>query len=169
MYLSTFHKNFILLLQLIILSIMPLKLTPAVITAIFLAVDTPIPLLLFHRQLRMHRIATLLAGRIQVVKNHTTKRQIAYNPTNKWTIDQHDDTWCLVFIHFTKSQVKEMAFILRIPTKFRYGICYTAYNALALVLYRLSLPLRLKDVVDHFNRDLGWISTVFNDICVHFD
>jgi len=87
MYLSTFHKNFILLLQLIILSIMPLKLTPAVITAIFLAVDTPIPLLLFHRQLRIHCIATVLAGPTRVVKNHTKKRRIAYDPTNKWTIN----------------------------------------------------------------------------------
>jgi len=169
MYLSTFHKNFILLLQLIILSIMPLRLTPAVITAIFLAVDTPIPLLLFHRQLRMHRLATLLAGPTRVVKNHTRKRRIAYDPTNKWTIDQHDDTLCLEFLLFTKSQVKEMVFILRIPSKFRYGICYTAYDALALVLYHLSSPLHLKDVVDHFNRGLQWISTVFNDVCVHLD
>jgi hypothetical protein len=37
----TFHENFIMVLQLIILKIMPLKLTPAVIAAkFFLAVDT---------------------------------------------------------------------------------------------------------------------------------
>ena len=148
---------------------MPLKLTPAVIAAIFLAVDTPIPMLLLHRQRRIHRIITLLAGPTRVIKDYAAKRRITYDPTNKWTIDQHNDTWCLEFLRFTKSEVKEMAFILRIPSKFRYGIRYTAHDALALILYRLSSPLRLKDVVDHFNRDLGWISTVFNDVCIHLD
>jgi len=61
---------------------MPLKLTPAVMAAIFLAVDSPIPLLLFHHQLHMHRIVTLLVGPTQVVKNHTPKRRITYDPTN---------------------------------------------------------------------------------------
>jgi len=77
---------------------MPLTLTPAVMAAIFLAVDSPIPLLLFHHQLRMHRIVTLLVGPIRVVKNHTPKHRITYDPTNKRTIDQYDDAWCLEFL-----------------------------------------------------------------------
>jgi len=148
---------------------MPLNLTPAVIAAIFLAVETPTPMLLLHCQRRMHRIITLLTGPTRVVKNYTIKRGITYDPTNKWIIDQHDDTWCLEFLRFTKSEVKEMAFILQIPLKFRFGIHYTAHDALALILYRLSSPLCLKDVVDCFNHDLGWISTVFNDVCIHLN
>ena len=57
-----------------------------------------------------------------------------------------------------------IAFVLQIPSSFRYGIMCTAYNALAVVLFLLSALFRLKDAVKRFNRDLGWISTVFNDL-----
>jgi hypothetical protein len=55
-----------------------------------------------------------------------------------------------------------------IPNRFRYGIRYTPEDALALTLFRLSAPKRLKYCVEYFNR-LGWLSTVFNDVCVHLD
>jgi len=105
---------------------------------------------------------------IQVIKDWTIKRRIAYDPTKKMTIDERDDDWCLEYLRFTRSEIKEIAYVLQIPSSFRYGIKYTAYNAHALVLFRLSAPLRLKDAVERFNRDLGWISTVFSDRCSFF-
>ena len=85
------------------------------------------------------------------------------------TIDDKSDDWCLEYLRFTRAEIKEIAFVLQIPSVFRYRIRYTPYDALALVLYRLSAPLRLKDLTHTFNRDLGWMSTIFNDVCIHID
>jgi hypothetical protein len=60
-----------------------------------------------------------------------------------------------------------MAAIFEIPGRFRHGIRLKPVDALALTLYRLSFPGRLKDGIPTFNRDTGWQSTVFNDVCVH--
>ena len=85
------------------------------------------------------------------------------------TIDDKSDDWCLEYLRFTRAEIKEIAFVLQIPSVFRYRIRYTPYDALALVLYRLSAPLRLKDLTHTFNRDLGWMSIIFNDVCIHID
>jgi len=38
---------------------------------------------------------------------------------NKMTIDHHDDTWCLEYLRFTPAEMKEIAFVLQIPSLFR--------------------------------------------------
>jgi hypothetical protein len=150
-----------------------MDLDPATLTTIILAAfeaaESPLPQLLMHRQRRMHYLATLLCGPTRDVKDYTPKRCIAYDPEQKFSIEERDDDWCLEFLRFTKEQVKEIAFVLSIPSRFHYGIRYTPEDALALTLFRLSVPKRLKDCVEFFNRDVGWLSTVFNDVCVHID
>jgi hypothetical protein len=60
----------------------------------------------------MHYLATLLCGPTRVVKDCTPKRHIAYDPEQKFSIEERDDDWCLEFLRFTKEQVKEIAFVL---------------------------------------------------------
>jgi hypothetical protein len=140
-----------------------------IVLAAYKAAESPLSQLLLQRQRRMHHLTTLLCGPTAVVKDYTPKRRLAYDPDQKFSIEERDDDWCIEFLRFTKDQVKEIAFILNIPSRFRYGIRYTPEDALALTLFRLSAPKRLKDCVEYFNRDLGWLSTVFNDVCVHID
>jgi len=65
------------------------------------------------------------------------------------------------YLRFTRCEIKEIAYVLQIPSSFCYSIKHTAYDALALVLFRLSAPLRLKDAVERFNRDLGGRASIF--------
>ena len=93
---------------------MSLQLSPAVLAAILEAVDSPVPMVLLHRQRRVQRIGTLLYGPTRVIKDWTPKRRIAYDPTKKMTIDERDDDWCLEYLRFTRSEIKEIAFVLQI-------------------------------------------------------
>ena len=89
-----------------------LHLSTEVITAILEAVN-------------VYTVLALLCDPMRVLKDWTPKRRITYDPNNKMTIDEYDDEWCLEFLRFTKSQIKEIAFVLQIPSKFRYGIVYS--------------------------------------------
>ncbi|RPA94840.1 hypothetical protein L873DRAFT_1934862, partial [Choiromyces venosus 120613-1] len=40
-------------------------------------------------------------------------------------------------------------------------------TALAVTLYQLSYPSRLKQSISIFEHKYGWLSTVFNDVCNH--
>jgi hypothetical protein len=100
------------------------------------------------------------------VKNQSVPRLIRYEPT-PFDLFSHDDNWCLEFLRFTRRQICEMAVLLDIP--FRFGDRYTAspVTALSLVLFRLSWPRRLKDLMSVFGHARGWLSRVFNATCQH--
>ena len=102
---------------------MPLQLSLAMLAAI--VDDTPIPMMLFYRHQRVKHIVTLLHGPTRVVKDYIPKRRITYDPTNKMTIDDNSDDWCLEYLRFTRAEIKEIAFVLQIPSVFRYRIRYT--------------------------------------------
>jgi hypothetical protein len=89
------------------------------------AAESPLSQLLLHRQRRVHHLATLLCGPTAVVKPYTPKRRLAYDPDQKFSIEERHDDWCIDFLRFTKDQVKDFAFILNIPSRFRYGFRYT--------------------------------------------
>jgi len=57
-----------------------------------------LPMMLFHRHQRVQCITTLLHGPSQLAKNYAPKRHIAYDPTNKMSINDHYDTWCLEYV-----------------------------------------------------------------------
>ena len=46
------------------------------------------------------------------------KRRIANDPTKKMTVDERDDDWCLEYLPFTRSEIKEIAYVLQIPSSF---------------------------------------------------
>ena len=66
----------------------------------------------------------VLYGPTRVIKEWTPKRRIPYDPTKKMTIDERDDDWCLEYLRFTRSEIKEIAYVLQIPSSLRYGIIY---------------------------------------------
>jgi len=73
------------------------------LAAIIEAIDTPIPMMLFHRHQRVKHIATLLHRPTRVVKDYAPKRLIAYDPTNEMTIDDNSDDECLEYLRFMHS------------------------------------------------------------------
>src|SRR4051812_19261783 len=124
----------------------------AEILAALEVMESPLPILLLNHRRKQKYHTVLLCGPTRVVKDYTPHRRFAYDPEGKFSLDDHDDNWCLEFLRFTATQIREIAFILKIPSRFRFGYRASPGDALALVLYRLSAPTRLKDAVNIFNR-----------------
>jgi hypothetical protein len=68
------------------------------------------------------------------------------------------------FLRFGKAEMMELADVLAIPNTFRNHCRAPATTALALVLYRLSWPHRLKDCIELFGHERAWLSIVFTDV-----
>lgn len=84
-----------------------------------------------------------------------------------FTLDHHTDDGCIEFLRFSKAQIKELADLLEIPSKFRYQFEAPPTTALSLVLYRMSWPLQHKQAIEFFGHSMTWLSTVFNDVGIH--
>jgi len=62
--------------------------------------------------------------------------------------------WCLEYLRFTRAEFKEIAIVLGFPLLHPiYALRCSCVGTLSTVA-----PLRL--------RDLGWMSTIFSDVCV---
>jgi hypothetical protein len=61
-----------------------------IVLAAYKAAESPLSQLLLQRQRRMHRLATLLCGPTAVVKDYTPKRRLAYDPDQKFSIEERD-------------------------------------------------------------------------------
>jgi hypothetical protein len=59
------------------------------------------------------------------------------------------------FLRFTRRQIVEMAMLLDIPSQFGDGYEANPTTALSLVLFRLSWPKRLKDIMSLFGHERG--------------
>jgi hypothetical protein len=119
--------------------------------------------------LRYHQLqAKLLAAAIAIgaIRNQSVPRRIAYTPGH-FDLFAHDDEWCVEFLRFTRRQIVEMAMLLDIPSQFGDGYEANPTTALSLVLFRLSWPKRLKDIMSLFGHQRGWLSRVFNVTCQH--
>jgi len=68
------------------------------LAAIIEAIDTPIPMMLFHRHQRVKHIATLHRP-TRVVKDYAPKRLIAYDPIINY-YRRYSDDWCLEYLRF---------------------------------------------------------------------
>lgn len=101
-----------------------------------------------------------------ITKVYPPKMRVSY-PKSQFSIDKMPDTWCLSYLRFTSAQVHELSHLLQIPTNFRYRFRASPSTALAVVLYRLSSPQRLKDAIVTFGHGYSWLSTIFNDVCEH--
>lgn len=120
------------------------------------------------RQIRKQRFLTvLLSGPAAAVRDRPPQRRLTYTKGKVWSIRRKTDDWCLEFLRFSRYQICELSVLLEIPDRF-YGRYRAAPStALAVVCYRLAWPMRLKDCVEEFGRERGWLSAVFNSVCVH--
>ena len=88
-----------------------------------------------------------------------------FNSDRKFDIEKMSNSWCIEYLRFEKDHVIELAELLKIPSTFRYKYRAKPTTALAVLLFRLSYPQRLKQAMEVFHHERGWLSTIFNDVC----
>ena len=108
----------------------------------------------------------MLSGPTAIVHDYPLHHHIPYSP-HMWSIQDRSDDWCLEFLRFSKQQICELAVLLQIPDHFDNRYQAPPTTALAVVCFRLSWPLRLKDCISEFGHERGWLSCVFNGVCTH--
>jgi hypothetical protein len=92
--------------------------------------------------------------------------QLTYTPSN-FSIETRTDIWCIEFLRFNKYQINQLARLLEIPEKYRSRYHAAPTTALAITLYRLSYPSRLKQALEIFGHSKSYLSIIFNDVCIH--
>ena len=116
------------------------------------------------------RLALLSEGRSKSQSTHP----IAYTK-RQWSISSSGwgDVECREYLRFTKSEIEMLIVHLKLsewvncraPIR-RNRYVATPELALCMLLYRMSSPNRLKDMVHIFGVSRSFISTVINDLAV---
>lgn len=89
-------------------------------------------------------------------------------PPGSFELDELDDEYCRRLMRFTKEEIRILVIALQIDQiPYRLRLKPHPETALCLVLIRLSWPERLFTLTRTFHRSETWISTVYNDVCVH--
>ena len=120
-------------------------------------------------------VLLLLAAVIVVIVCSATDIPRAYPyrppvgiPPGKFELDKLDDEYCRRLMRFTKDEIRTLVSALRIDEiSYRTRYKPDPETALCLLLIRLSYPQRIFTLTQTFHRSEAWISTVYNDVCVH--
>ena len=78
--------------------------------------------------------------------------RLAHQQYPRFHLDGLDPTVCKLKTNFTKDEIRHLLHSLSVPPMFRdvNGCVYSGEEAFCLLLYRLTYPVRLCDLVEHF-------------------
>jgi len=130
------------------------------------SLDTTTLTLLYRQQRRLRHLIAMLSGPTAIVHEQGYKPPLDYT-SQVWSLHDKSNNWCHEFLRFSKQQICELSVRLEIPEHFEGGYYAPPTTSLAVVCFRLSWPRRLKDCVFAFGRERGWLSRVFNGVCIH--
>lgn len=93
---------------------------------------------------------------------------IPYNRLNRFTFVGIDEVLCCHLTRFTPDEIYRFLPLLGLhEIRFRNRFEATPEEALAVVLIRLSYPVRYWSLMDKFGHSRSWLSVIFNDTIIH--
>ena len=94
--------------------------------------------------------------------------RIPYNPFNRFTFVGINNVLCYSLTRFYPGKVQRLLPLLALhKIRFRAHCMATPEEALAVVLIRLSYPIRYWNIMDRFGHSRTWLLIVFNDTIIH--
>jgi hypothetical protein len=117
---------------------------------------------------KCHFLIACLTGPTAILKDWKPKDRVDYVP-HDFDIHAMTPGWCKRNLRFSAREVEQLAYILAILGKYSNRYTATSTIALAVVLFRLWYPRRLFQYQNIFGHSEGWVSAVFNGVCIHLD
>jgi hypothetical protein len=133
-----------------------------------------LPLILEQQSRHELDIQTALEGTVRSTENQILdlhqqalnyKRPLEFEAYRAFNLDDYSDTWCFKYLRFTKEEIRHIIPLLHID-EIEYPNRRTpaAETAFCILLYRLSAPLRYKDLVPIFHYNKSSLSSIFNTV-----
>lgn len=93
---------------------------------------------------------------------------IPYNHLNRFTFVGMHDVLCYHFTRFMPDEVQRILPLLGLhEIRFRNRLEATPEEAFAVVLIRLSYPMRYWSMMDRFGHSRTWLSIIYNDTIIY--
>ena len=123
---------------------------------------------LFHQQTHILEGHVIPASPLRHRRHRRYEPPIPYNIINRFTFIGMNDVLCHHLTRFTVAEIQRLLPLLALQEiRFRNRLQATPEEAFAVVLIRLSYPIRYWNMMDRFGHSRTWLSIVFNDTIIH--